>query len=117
VCLPLAQGHESGAQVRGLGTPTAQALPGDVQPRQSVWIWEIPSSGEGGPVGAADVECLAACSRGHTQDVKMVKWHPTQTLALSASSKRRHHQGQWHLPFGLPAWQTASAANALPCSR
>ena len=43
---------------------------------KSVWLWEsFPGN---------DFECVDV-KQGHTQDVKMVAWHPTQNILASAS--------------------------------
>jgi cytosolic iron-sulfur protein assembly protein CIAO1 len=44
---------------------------------KSIWIWE-PSNNEG------DFECLSVLN-GHSQDVKMVKWHPNREILMSSS--------------------------------
>lgn len=41
-----------------------------------MWIWEAQPGNQ--------YEC-ASVLQGHTQDVKMVKWHPTRDLLVSAS--------------------------------
>lgn len=43
---------------------------------KTVWIWEVLPGNE--------FECVAVL-QGHTQDVKMVQWHPTIELLFSCS--------------------------------
>lgn len=41
---------------------------------KSVWIWEVLPGNE--------FECVSVL-QGHSQDVKMVKWHPTEDILFS----------------------------------
>lgn len=43
---------------------------------KSVWIWEAELANE--------FECVSVL-QGHTQDVKMVQWHPTMNVLFSCS--------------------------------
>jgi WD40 repeat protein len=43
---------------------------------KTVWIWEVMPGNE--------FECVSVL-QGHTQDVKMVKWHPTMDVLFSCS--------------------------------
>lgn len=43
---------------------------------KSVWIWEV--------VAGNSFDCVSVL-QGHTQDVKMVKWHPTEDILFSCS--------------------------------
>ena len=43
---------------------------------KTVWIWEVMPGNE--------FECIQVL-QGHTQDVKMVQWHPTMDILFSCS--------------------------------
>ncbi len=43
---------------------------------KSVWIWEV--------LPGHEFECVSVLN-GHSQDVKMVTWHPSRDILVSAS--------------------------------
>ncbi len=57
---------------------------------KSVWVWEAPPPGNPDALLSGDgeerieCECISVLS-GHSQDVKQVRWHPTEPLIYSVS--------------------------------
>ena len=50
---------------------------------KSVWVWDVDEE-EGGRDGENEYMC-AAVLQAHTQDVKRVRWHPSEDVLASAS--------------------------------
>ena len=63
---------------------------GSAEDDKTVWVWEIgePGFGASGKAGGAeaerDFECVSICAQ-HSQDVKSVRWHPSEDVLFSAS--------------------------------